>query len=316
MVRRCARATCGCTERMFRRVAVPEAAGWSGSRVVGAGVVGQPGWSGSRVVGQPGRRGGRVAGDPRSGEAGPVSTAQEPVIDARRLLPAGQRHPDRHRRPGRADRRHQRAVPAAAAATGDGRGGAALVVPGRLLAAAGAHRRLRHHAGLRRPGHRGPGGGPGARHPPPGARHRPGHRRALLGRRPGPAALGARHRGELVRGRGAAAEPDRRRPSEDRFLAEQVRAGALLGGTDLPASRAEVDAYFAAVRPELQASPLARRAVRRLALAPLPRRLELPGRPVWTAVAAVAIGLLPSWAKQLYGLPQHPGHRLGRRSGR
>ena len=57
---------------------------------------------------------------------------------------------------------------------------------------------------------------------------------------------------------------------QDRFLAEQVRAGALLGGTDLPASRAEVEDYFAAVRPELQASPLARRAARRLALAPLP----------------------------------------------
>lgn len=94
---------------------------------------------------------------------------------------------------------------------------------------------------------------------------------------------------------------------EDRFLAEQVRAGALLGATGLPASRAEVDAYFAAVAPELVASPLARRAARRLALAPLPLRLELPGRPVWSAVAAVAIGMLPEWAKQLYGLPRMPG---------
>jgi uncharacterized protein (DUF2236 family) len=94
---------------------------------------------------------------------------------------------------------------------------------------------------------------------------------------------------------------------QDRFLAEQVRAGALLGGTELPASRAEVEEYFAAVRPELQASPLARRAARRLALAPLPLRLELPGRPVWTAVAAVAVGLLPGWARELYGLPRIPG---------
>lgn len=94
---------------------------------------------------------------------------------------------------------------------------------------------------------------------------------------------------------------------QDEFLAEQVRAGALLGGTGLPASRAEIEDYFAAVRPELLASPLARRAARRLALAPLPWRLELPGRPVWTAVAAVAIGMLPRWAKQLYGLPAVPG---------
>lgn len=95
----------------------------------------------------------------------------------------------------------------------------------------------------------------------------------------------------------------------DRFLAEQVRAGALLGATDLPASRAEVDAYFAAVRPELIASPTAIRAARRLALAPLPRHIELltPARPAWTAVAAVAIGLLPGWAKEAYGLPRVPG---------
>jgi uncharacterized protein (DUF2236 family) len=96
---------------------------------------------------------------------------------------------------------------------------------------------------------------------------------------------------------------------EDRFLAEQVTAGGLLGATDLPASRAEVDAYFAAVRPELVASPVAMRAARRLALAPLPLRVELltPARPVWSAVAAVAVGLLPGWAKQLYGIPQLPG---------
>jgi uncharacterized protein (DUF2236 family) len=93
---------------------------------------------------------------------------------------------------------------------------------------------------------------------------------------------------------------------QDRFLAEQVLAGGLLGATDLPASRTEVDEYFAAVRPELMSSPLARRAVRRLAIAPLPLRLELltPARPIWTALAAVAIGLLPAWAKELYGLPR------------
>lgn len=97
--------------------------------------------------------------------------------------------------------------------------------------------------------------------------------------------------------------------AEDRFLAEQVRAGALVGATDLPASRAEVERYFADVRPELVASPVARRAARRLALAPLPRRVELttPARPAWTAVAAVSIGLLPTWAKDLYGLPRVPG---------
>jgi uncharacterized protein (DUF2236 family) len=99
---------------------------------------------------------------------------------------------------------------------------------------------------------------------------------------------------------------------QDRFLAEQVPAGALLGATDLPASRAEVDNYFADVRPELVASPVAKRAALRLAFAPPPRRVEFltPARPGWTAVAAVAIGMLPPWAKELYGLPSLPGADL------
>ena len=104
---------------------------------------------------------------------------------------------------------------------------------------------------------------------------------------------------------------------EDRFLAEQVRAGALLGATDLPASGAEVDAYFATVRPELVASPVARRAARRLLVAPIPLRVQLltPARPVWTFVATVAVGLLPAWAKQLYGLPRVPGEDLATTAG-
>lgn len=96
---------------------------------------------------------------------------------------------------------------------------------------------------------------------------------------------------------------------EDRFLAEQVRAGALLGATDLPASRAEVEAYFAAVRPELVASPIARRAAWRLAVPPMPWAVGwlTPARPAWSAVVAVALGLLPHWARALYGLPTPPG---------
>lgn len=96
---------------------------------------------------------------------------------------------------------------------------------------------------------------------------------------------------------------------EDRFFAEQVRAGALLGATELPASRAEVERYFAGVRPDLVASPSAMQAARRLAFAPIPWRLQLltPARPAWTLIAAVAIGLMPAWARDLYGLPRLPG---------
>jgi uncharacterized protein (DUF2236 family) len=95
----------------------------------------------------------------------------------------------------------------------------------------------------------------------------------------------------------------------DAFFAEQVLAGELLGGTELPASSAEVEQYFADVRGDLGASPVAKQAARRLAFAPLPRRVEFltPARPALTAVAAVSIGLLPAWAKDLYGIPRIPG---------
>jgi uncharacterized protein (DUF2236 family) len=94
----------------------------------------------------------------------------------------------------------------------------------------------------------------------------------------------------------------------DTFLAEQVRAAELVGVSDVPTSQAELGAYFARVRPELQASPVARKAALRLALPPLSWRTELttPVRPVWIVVASLAFGLLPGWARRLYSLPGLP----------
>lgn len=50
---------------------------------------------------------------------------------------------------------------------------------------------------------------------------------------------------------------------------------------------------------------MARWAALRLAVPPLPLRIELttPARPLWTTVAAVAFALLPRWARRIYGLP-------------
>jgi uncharacterized protein (DUF2236 family) len=98
----------------------------------------------------------------------------------------------------------------------------------------------------------------------------------------------------------------------DRYYAEQVTAAELLGGTDIPASRAEVDDYLRAVRPELRASPVAREAALRLTLPPMPARVQLltPARPAWAVLAGVAYGLLPGWARRMYGLPGLPGTGL------
>lgn len=60
----------------------------------------------------------------------------------------------------------------------------------------------------------------------------------------------------------------------DRFLTEQVRAGALLGTNDLPATRTEVESSFAAVHPELVASPVATTAVHAMT----PRAAATSGR--------------------------------------
>ncbi len=95
----------------------------------------------------------------------------------------------------------------------------------------------------------------------------------------------------------------------DAFLAEQVQAARMLGATDVPASRAEVAAYFAEVQPDLVASPVAKRAVRRLLVPPMPWHVAwlTPARPAWAAVSSIAIGLLPPWARRLYGVPVLPG---------
>lgn len=94
----------------------------------------------------------------------------------------------------------------------------------------------------------------------------------------------------------------------DLFLTEQGRVAELVGLEDAPTDRAALAAYFEQVRPELCASPVARRAALRLAVPPLPWRIELatPVRPLWTTVAGVAFGLLPRWARRIYGLPGLP----------
>jgi len=98
----------------------------------------------------------------------------------------------------------------------------------------------------------------------------------------------------------------------DRFYAEQVTAAELLGATGIPSDRAAVARYLAEVRPELRASSVAREAAVRLALPPMPARVQLltPARPAWAAVATLAYSLLPAWARRCYGLPGLPGTEL------
>ncbi|MFF9020435.1 oxygenase MpaB family protein [Streptomyces eurythermus] len=91
----------------------------------------------------------------------------------------------------------------------------------------------------------------------------------------------------------------------DRYVAEH-RAGARLVGLDpktVPASRAQLAAYFGKVRPELAAGPEAREVDDFLRRPPA-HPLLVPAREVlWRWVAHLAYASLPACAHELYGRP-------------
>jgi uncharacterized protein (DUF2236 family) len=100
----------------------------------------------------------------------------------------------------------------------------------------------------------------------------------------------------------------------DAYLAEQVAAAELVGldPETLPASVAQLDAYFAGMRPELAATPEAREVARFLLAPPMPPRIRFltPAFPAWVALSALAFATQPPWARRLYRIPGIPGTDL------
>ena len=96
----------------------------------------------------------------------------------------------------------------------------------------------------------------------------------------------------------------------DDYYAEQTRAAAVVGlDPDMvPASKAEMVGYFASIRGELAADGRARELARYVLAPPMPRwvRWATPARPAWATGAALAVALLPSWARRMYGVPVPP----------
>ncbi len=95
----------------------------------------------------------------------------------------------------------------------------------------------------------------------------------------------------------------------DQYYGEQLIVADLVGldRDTVPATAAEIDAYYYAMRPRLVATADARATARYLALPSLPWGLGwTPVRPMWVGVAASATALLPAWARRLYGLPGVP----------
>jgi uncharacterized protein (DUF2236 family) len=95
----------------------------------------------------------------------------------------------------------------------------------------------------------------------------------------------------------------------DRYYDEQRRSAELvgLGPESVPGSAAEVDRYYAGIRPHLKLTRESADAALFLAAPPLPHGLGLtPVRLVYSGITALAIGLLPPWARRRYGLPGLP----------
>jgi len=105
----------------------------------------------------------------------------------------------------------------------------------------------------------------------------------------------------------------------DRYVVEQVRAARLVGVPDglAPHSTAELAGYFDAMRPALRLTAEAREAARYVIAPSLPvgARWAVPARVGWTALCALAVGLLPDWARRMYRLPPMPGTDLATTAG-
>ena len=103
-----------------------------------------------------------------------------------------------------------------------------------------------------------------------------------------------------------------RRGEADAYVAEQVRAAALIGipAEDVPASEGQLRAYFRSVRPSLRSTAESRAALWFLFNPPMP----LPARPAWLTLTSLAFATLPRWARRRFGwaaaLTAHPGTDL------
>ena len=93
----------------------------------------------------------------------------------------------------------------------------------------------------------------------------------------------------------------------DEFVDEQRRSAALVGldTATVPASVAELDAYYADARQRAQASAEAKKSLLMSFNPPLPPPL-VPLKLVVPALNTLAFAALPRWARKLYGAPGHP----------
>jgi uncharacterized protein (DUF2236 family) len=99
----------------------------------------------------------------------------------------------------------------------------------------------------------------------------------------------------------------------ERYYDEQRIVASLVGldPGSVPATGADIEAYYEKTRPALRADADARSVALFLTLPTFPWKLGwTPVRPLWMGVAAYGFSLLPPWARRLYGLPGLPATDL------
>ncbi|MGQ4416186.1 oxygenase MpaB family protein [Streptomyces sp. SAS_269] len=89
----------------------------------------------------------------------------------------------------------------------------------------------------------------------------------------------------------------------DDYAADTATVAEALGVTDPPRDRGALSDRLERYRPELRATPEARAVARFLLLEP---PVPLAARPLYGALAANAVNLLPDWARCLLRLPRVP----------
>lgn len=97
----------------------------------------------------------------------------------------------------------------------------------------------------------------------------------------------------------------------DRYLDEQRASATLVGlhAEDVPGSVAEMEAFFAEMRPRLRVTEEAAETVRFLMWPAMPENLKFlaPGKPGYFPFGALCYYTLPGWAREMYGaLPEIP----------
>lgn len=88
---------------------------------------------------------------------------------------------------------------------------------------------------------------------------------------------------------------------QDRYYAEIALVAERLGAADVPRSRAEIAAYYQAIRPQLVCDDRSREVCRVLLQAPAPSALA---KPFGALMMQAGIDLLPDWASEELGFQQ------------